>query len=232
MSTSLYRLSGAALTLSALALAAVTWAERFTGPDLDAVPPLVGAGAGPAHVASFLAFLLFLPGLTGLYLAQRARIGPIGTGGFVATAVGFWTGVLPHTVLDFAAIPETFAALPPEQATALVDRMYDAIGPLSMAGMPLVLLGMVALGIATLRARVLARWAGVAGLAAIPVAVLLGVLGGMLPAVPVPHPPVALDLALAGYGVALIARSSWIAGSVTAGPDAAADPARPAPSRR
>lgn len=202
-----YRLPGAALAASALVLAAVTWAERFTGPDLDRTPQLVGAAAGPVHVASFLAFALFLPGLVGLYLAQRGRLGAVGTAGLVATAAGFWCGVLPHTVLDLGAIPPVFAALPPAQATALVNGMYDAIGPLSAVGLPLAVFGLLALAVATARAGVLPRWARMAGLAAVPAAVLLGVLSGLLPALPVPHPPVALDLALAVYGVALAGRA-------------------------
>lgn len=199
----LHRLAGVALAVSGLTLAAVTWAERFTGPDLDMAPPLVGAAAGPVHLVSFLAFLLFLPGLTGLYLAQRSRLGRVGTAGFAATAVGFWCGVLPHTVLDFAAIPQVFAALPPEQATGVVNEMYDAIGALSGVGLALAVLGMLTVAVTTARARVLPRPARIAGLAAIPVAVALGALVGMAPGVPVPHPPVALDLALACYGVAL-----------------------------
>lgn len=200
--STLYRLAGAALAGSALTLAAVTWAERFTGPDLDLAPPLVGPAAGPVHLASFVAFALFLPGLTGLFLAHRDRLGVVGGTAFVLTGLGFWCAVLPHTVLDFGAIPSTVAALPPEQAVDLVFGMYDAIGPVSAVALPLVVLGTLGLGVATWRARVLPRWAATAGLAAVPVAVLLGVLGAV--GAPVPHPPFALFLGLAGYGVALL----------------------------
>lgn len=200
----LYRISGACLAISATTLAAVTWAERFTGPDIDRVPPLVEPAAVPVHVVSFLAFLLFAPGLVGLYLAHRDRLAALL--GCAAVGIGFSLGVLPHTVLDFSAIPVVVDALPEPDSTALVDRMYGIVGVLASVGGLLGVAGIVTLGVVLLRAGRLPRWAGIAGLAAVPAAVLLGVVGGVLPGVPMPHAPVALDLGLAAYGLALAGR--------------------------
>lgn len=196
------RTAGIALTVGALALAIVTWLELFFGPvvDTDPATALVTPGAVPIHIVSFLAFLALVLALPTLGRVLNRRSGVLASFGL---AVGLWLGVVPHTVLDFSAIPMAFDELDRAQATALTDRMYEVIGPLAMIGLLLVVVSIITLAVAGWRTAALPRWAAWAGFAALPGAALLGVLGGLLPDVPVPHPPVALDLVLAAYGIAL-----------------------------
>lgn len=199
--------SGLALAFGASVLAVVTWLERFFGPtvDLDPDAALVAPGAVPIHVASFVAFLFVVVGLTTLAAIQptaTARVSALGL------AAGLWLGVLPHTVLDFSAIPIVFDELPRAEAVTLTNRLYDVIGPLAIIGGLLAIVSLVVLSLATRRTGVLPRWAWMSGLASVPVAIALGALVGLLPALPVPHPPVALDLAVAVFGLALYRSAS------------------------
>lgn len=196
------RTAGIVLTVGAVTLAIVTWLELFFGPQVEPAPstPLVTPGAIPIHIVSFLGFLgmlLAFPTI-GRVLDRRG-----GVAASYILAIGFSLGVIPHTVLDFSAIPMAFAELEQAQAVELTGRMYSVIGPMAMVGMLAIVAGFITLAVATRRAGVLPQWVAVVGFAAIPGVVLLEVVGGLLPSLPVPHGPVALDLAVAAYGVAL-----------------------------
>ena len=66
----------------------------------------------------------------------------------------------------------------------------------------MLVLALVVLAVVVLGRRLLPRWAPLASLASIPVAVLAGVLNEA--GWPLPHPPAWLFLGLAAYGAALV----------------------------
>jgi hypothetical protein len=89
------------------------------------------------------AFLVLLVALVGLHVQQRGRYGPLGTVGFLAAFIG-------------AAM--VGVANPAEHCLGL-----DILGTfVYLPGVLLLSIGMLLLGIATIRARVLPRWCGVA----------------------------------------------------------------------
>src|SRR5215207_6944364 len=88
------------------------------------------------------AFLLLLVGLVGLHARQAGRYSPLGTAGFFAAFVG-------------AAM--VGVANPAEHCLALAFLGILVYTP----GVLLLSIGMLLLGIATMRARVLPRWSGV-----------------------------------------------------------------------
>jgi hypothetical protein len=93
--------------------------------------------------------------------------------------------------------------LTPAAADARLESLYAEqpwLITASSVALPVLLLALVVLAVVVLRRRLLPRWAPLASLASIPVAVLAGVLteAGW----PVPHPPAWLFLGLAAYGAA------------------------------
>jgi hypothetical protein len=198
---SLYRTCGLAAALGATAVAAAITLEGFTDP-VDRADHYHAGLALPVNLALFVGFVVFALGMTGVLLAQGTRLGRPGLGGGFALLFGLSIAELPHTVVDFAVAPALFDRLPRAQARTLLDDHIDTIvGPLSGIGLLLLLVGLVLLARATLRAGMLPRWAPLASLWAIPCAIVLGVLSGPLPLAP--HPPVALYLGLAAYGLGL-----------------------------
>jgi hypothetical protein len=107
-----------------------------------------------------LALVGTLVGLLGLHARQDANYGVLGTVGFLAALVG--TALVLANVLLIRTAER---------------NLLDLLLLLGLLGM---LLGFVLLGIATLRARVLPQWAGVALILVLPVAALLGDYGGGL----------------------------------------------------
>ena len=107
------------------------------------------------------AYLLLLVGLVGLHARQAERYGPLGTAGFFAAFVG-------------AAM--VGVANPAEHCLGL-----DVLGGLVyLPGVLLLSIGTLLLGIATMRARVLPRWCGVALIVGL-VAMFIGAdSGGMV----------------------------------------------------
>jgi hypothetical protein len=107
------------------------------------------------------AFLLLLVGLVGLHARQAGRYSPLGTAGFFAAFVG-------------AAM--VGVANPAEQCLALAFLGIVVYTP----GVLLLTLGLLLLGTATMRARVLLRWCGVALIVGL-VAMFIGAdSGGMV----------------------------------------------------
>ncbi len=107
-----------------------------------------------------LALTGMLVGLLGLHARQDANYGVLGRVGFLAALVG--TALVLANVLLIRAAER---------------NLLDLLLLLGLLGM---LLGFLLLGIATLRARVLPQWAGVALILVLPVAALLGDYGGGL----------------------------------------------------
>jgi len=149
--------------------------------------------------------LLFLAGIAGLYARQVEESGWLGLAGFLALSVS-WTlqtafifaeafilPVLATTAPQFVeSVLGIFNGFPGEMNLGALPTVYTVVGLLYM-------LGGVLFGIATLRARVLPRWAGA----------LLAVAAAMTPAAALlPHAiqrfaavPVGLALAWLGYAL-------------------------------
>jgi hypothetical protein len=198
---SLYRTCGLAAATGAVAVAAAITLEGFTDP-VDRPEHYHAGLALPVNLGLFVGFVVFLMGMCGVLLAQGTRLGRPGLGGGFALLFGLAIAELPHTVVDFAVAPALFDRLPHAQArTLLEDHIDDLVGPLSGIGLLLLLVGLALLVRATLRAGMLPRWAPLASAWAVPCAIALGVLSGPLPLAP--HPPVALYLGLAAYGLGL-----------------------------
>ena len=119
------------------------------------------------------------------------------------------SGIWPHTVVG--AVPYSVAeasldsGLDPATANDRLEGVYAVhtwIGTTASVALPLMLAALVTLAVVALRHRLLPAWAPLAGLVAIPVAVLAGVLGEAGWALP--HPPAWIFLGLAAYGPALL----------------------------
>lgn len=202
------RTGGRFLLVGGITLALVTWAERFVGPlvqegrdvVLDPVPTRV------LHLVSYLAILLIPLGLAAFALVLRGS-GRVAVLACAGMGFGFALGALPHTVLDFAAIPTVFDRLPEAEAVAMVNDFYMIIGPVAGVGLLSIVVATLTLGTLGLRRGVLPHRLAWATLGAVPAAIALGVLASTFPQAPIPHPPVIFDLLIALYGWHLLKRS-------------------------
>jgi|SRR5215217_7589415 len=117
------------------------------------------SGSSPYFDVGFvIAWLFTIPGVVGLHAAQNESYGLLGRVGSVALVAG----VVANTL-------------------GLVPLMADNESLLWLSfpvGAVLLLVGFLALGIATLRADVLPRWAGVALIVALPLVAIAGVVLG------------------------------------------------------
>lgn len=149
--------------------------------------------------------VLFLAGITGLYARQAKESGWLGLAGFLALSL---TWAL-QTAFIFA---ETFilpvvAPVAPQFVDSFLGIVNGVPGEMNIGTLPaiynvaglLYMLGGVLFGIATVRARVLPRWAG--GLLAIAAAVTPA--AALLPHAIQRFAAVPVALALAGMGYAL-----------------------------
>jgi hypothetical protein len=200
------RSSALFISAGASGVVLTTALEVVTAPYSPAVSayPLNGA----VHVGKVVAVLALAAGLVGLvrYLADaRIRVGAAAAG---TLAVATMVGAVPYSVVEATLDP----GLAPVAADARLEQIHAEqawIGTTASFALPLTVLAILVLAGTVLRRRVLPAWAPIASLAAIPVAVLAGVLGdaGWV----LPHPPAWLFLGLAAYGPAL-ARAAAPAG--------------------
>jgi len=110
------------------------------------------------EVMFVIALLGTLAAIAGLHALQRERYGRLGAAGSLTAFVG-------HALMLVAAT-----------ATALAGReALDALFPL---GVLVALVGLVLLGAATLRARMLPRWCGVLLIAVLPLSAVLDIATG------------------------------------------------------
>ena len=186
------------ITAGALGVAVTTALEVLTAPYSPVVRayPLNGA----VHAVKVATALLFVAGMLGLASTLRhegARVGAVAAGTLAgATAAG----AVPYSVAEASLDPR----LDPAAANAALDEIYAAhtwIGTTASIALPLAVIGVVTLAVVVLRRRLLAPWAPIAALVAIPVGALAGVLGEAGWALP--HPPAWIFLGLAAYGPAL-----------------------------
>ena len=156
-STTLFRLSGLALILGALlSVVSVLITGDATGIDQYNNPLFL-----PARLGQIVGGSLILIGLPGLYARQAERAGKLGFAGFVMIFLGIaahWNvqPILSFVSSELAARPETRSLIAgdPGGAEGLMGPLftgYFAVGSLTLV------LGMVLLGVATLRARVFPR---------------------------------------------------------------------------
>lgn len=184
-----------------LGVAVTTALEVATAPYSPAVSayPLNGA----VHALKVVAAVVFAAGALAVAGALRRRGERVA--GVAAGVVGAATlvGAVPYSLVEAFLSP----SLTPAAAEVRLDAVYAEqpwIGVVSSIAIPLVLLGIVTLAVVALRHRLVPAWAPVASLAAIPLAVLAGVLNGLGWAFP--HPPAWLFLGLSAYGLALLRR--------------------------
>ncbi len=177
-SATLFRLSGLSLLLGTL----LSIIYLFIHPESDGLAYYGDPMTTLSHLVGFVSVLLILLGLPGLYARQAERAGILG---LVSTVLVFFSvGILDgmHNIIDstvtpaLATIPEAQPLLaeggPLEKAmqSGMQGTLVSVVGPMS-------LLGLVLLGIATIRARVLPGWAG-----ALPIIAALTVpLGFVIP---------------------------------------------------
>ena len=113
------------------------------------------------------AYLGMLGGLVGLHARQAGLYGRLGTAGFFLAFAG----------AALAFVGQATSAIFPKEGT--LGWLFSDPGFGFLVGLLLVSLGLVLLGVATLRARVLPRWCGV-GLIALVVFSALGAFGGFV----------------------------------------------------
>lgn len=195
---------GFALAIGSVVTGGAIWAERVVGPTIEGSTVLVTSDAKPVALVLFVGFLLLLLGLMAFFLWLRPEAGSFGLAAFLLLFFGLSFGEIPHTVLDFAVIPGLFETLPRSQALGIVNDAYDITGVLGSVGMLMTVLGLIFTTVACLKSKRFSKPVAWSGVLAIPGAILLGVLYGLFPAIPLPHAPVAIYLVTAIWGVALI----------------------------
>jgi len=116
----------------------------------------------PIHAVLTISYMLFLFGLVGVYLVQADKAGRLGSIAFVLTFFGAL--MLTAQVVVATWILPVIALQPDAPKTAF--EMLDPSGPLAAFSSVVFVayvpagIGLILLGIATMRAGVLPRWAG------------------------------------------------------------------------
>jgi hypothetical protein len=162
-SSNLVRLGGVAAVVTGL-----TWVV------LVLVSPHQEVGisffSGPlASVLFFVALLGQLAALGGLHALQRERHGRLGATGSLIALLGFALQVI--LIVATSLLGDEFVSSPLGLIVFVVLVLVALLAPL---------VGLVLLGVAILRQRVLPGWFGVLLVVGLPVAVLLGVILGPL----------------------------------------------------
>lgn len=156
--TKLLRWSGLA---SILAGVLYTIATLLHPPGED-VPAIITAAWVPAHTIAWVANLLLLLGLIGLYGRQAEKTGWLGLLGFVLAFIG----VTVESGGNFSSVTlmPDLAATVPDALTILMNRPpFDFPVAVVVFGLTSIVsrtLGLLLFGFATMRANVLPRWAG------------------------------------------------------------------------
>lgn len=156
--TKLLRWSGLASIGAGILFAIAT----LLHPPGEDVPAIITAAWVPAHAIGWVADLLLLLGLVGLYSRQAEKTGWLGLLGFVLAFIGV-TLESGGNYSSVTLMPD-LAATVPDVLTTLMNRPPFAF-PVAVVifGLTLMVsrtLGFLLLGVAILRADVLPRWAG------------------------------------------------------------------------
>jgi hypothetical protein len=138
----------------------------------------------PTHAVLTASYMLFVFGLIGVYVIQAEKAGRLGSVGFVLTFFGAL--ILTAQVIAATWILPVVALQANAPKTAF--EMFDLVGPLAafssvvFAAYVPAGLGLILLGIATMRAGVLPRWAGLLLIigTVLDLAVLIGASGELI----------------------------------------------------
>jgi hypothetical protein len=159
----------------------------------------------PVHLVLFFAVTLVVLGIPALVTRQSERAGVLGVLGAALLAIGLLMNDLMHSVLDFTIVP--VLASDPSTLPLLADGSWldqalgqGAFGILLTVSIPMIVVGVVALSSATLRAGVLPRWPALMHI----VALILVLAFSLLPSFG-KIDVVLVYLGLAGYGWVLVA---------------------------
>lgn len=156
--TKLLRWSGLASILAGVLYAIAT----VLHPAGEDVPAILSAAWIPAHAIGWVANLLLLLGLIGLYGRQAEKTGWLGLLGFVLA----FLGVTVESGGNYGSVTlmPDFAATVPDALTTLMNRPpFDFPVAVVVFGLTMMVsrtLGFLLLGVAILRADGLPRWAG------------------------------------------------------------------------
>ena len=149
-STRLYRLSGISLLIGCVLIVLVTIPGVFINSDP------ASAYSVYSSLGRVIGGILLLLGLPGVYVRQSQRAGVLGLIGFVLTLI---------YILMLGTFGDTFNALVlpfiATHAPSLMKNEPPALSLFYLIGGLVGVVGGVLLGIATIRASVLSRWAGV-----------------------------------------------------------------------
>jgi hypothetical protein len=202
----LYRWSGGTLLVGGLLslvssiLSAFLYPGNNTTPEqILSTPWLLG------EVILFIGILLISMGFPGCYLRQAGRAGGLGFAGFVLLWLGLLLGGVSFSVVRLTIFPYLAQSAPKllaEGSMPVAAFLLLIIGPVL-----LLTVGGILLGIATMRARVFPRWAGILLL----LSGIISIITFVLPPSTVgdiiePVGDGALFLALAWFGYALVAQ--------------------------
>jgi hypothetical protein len=158
----------------------------------------------PSHAVLTISFMLFLFGLPGFHLVQADKTGRLGSIGFVLTFFGVL--ILTAQVIVATWILPVIAMRPDAPKTAF--QMLDPSGPLPyfswivFAAYIPAGVGLIMMGIATMQAGVLPRWAGL--LLIIATVLDFAVLGGARGELIVKLGDVAFDVAKVWIAYAIL----------------------------
>ena len=191
-SATLLRLSGLAAIVGGTLFALAEIAEAIISPENQPLTQRFAAPGLPVvEAAQWLASVLLLLGLTGLYVRQSQKAGSFGLVAFLAAFVG--------TALNVGSLWSGALLLPPlaQAAPAFLDSLTTnppgALGIGLLISFFLFPLGWILFGVASLLAKVFSRWA-----------VLLVMIGLLL----VPFIPIA-PAALVGAGLVWMGYAVW-----------------------
>lgn len=157
------------------------------------------------HILAMATSIFGLLGLTGIYARQAEKSGWVGLGGYLLLTL-WLTLVLGFTFVEVFILPPLTTAAP-TFVEAWLGMFNGTASEINLAGLstvwtitgPLYILGGILFGIATFRARLLPRWAGVL----LGVGTAMGPLAALLPLDLQPKIAVPAGLALAWLGYAL-----------------------------
>lgn len=174
----LFRLSGLSLLLGGLL--SITY--LFMHPESDGLAYYGNPMTALSHLVGFVSVLLILLGLAGLYARQAERAGILG---LVSTLLIFFSLAMldgTHNVIDSTVTPALATIQDAQPLLAeggpLEKAMQNGMqGTFVSVGGPMLLLGLILLGISTIRAGVLPRWVGTLPI----VAALMVPLGFVVP---------------------------------------------------
>jgi hypothetical protein len=206
-SRTLYRLSGGTLIAASLliVISAIVGAVLFPGhssaPQVVTSPPWL-----LLTLITLIGSLLFVIGLPGMYLRQAERAGTLGIVGFILLFFGI--------LLEGAAFSATQVIALPYLAQVAPQSLTGNSGPVGVFLLLIIsgllhIIGAVLLGIATMRARVFPRWAGILLIVAgvtllLTLPPLPDILSSILEAISF----IAFSLAFIGCGYALVTRET------------------------